>query len=103
MGNTVKYLGVNLPKDLSQLKSINYDTLILRIKSDIERWNLIPFTSLASRVEVVKINILPRFLYVFQTLPVELSDTDFIEGKKFISRYIWQGLRPLSATIRLHS
>lgn len=50
--------------------------------------------SLASRVEVVKMNILPRLLYVFQTLPVELTDTDFIEWDKFISRYIWQGLRP---------
>ncbi len=89
----MKYLGVNLPQDLSQLKSINYDALISRIKSDIERWNLIPFTSLASRVEVVKMNILPRLLYVFQTLPVELTDTDFIEWDKFISRYIWRGLR----------
>lgn len=68
--------------------------MISTIKSGLEKWTLIPFTSLASRVEVVKMNILPRLLYVFQTLPVELTDTDFIEWDKFISRYIWQGLRP---------
>ena len=42
-----KYLGINLPQDLSQLKSINYEPLISRIKSDIARWSLIPFTTLA--------------------------------------------------------
>lgn len=65
--NFIKYLGVNLPQDLSQLKFINYDTLISKIKSDLERWNLIPFTSLVSRVEVIKMIILPKLLYTFQT------------------------------------
>lgn len=37
---SLKYLGVNLPQDLGQLKSINYDPLLSRIKSDINRWNL---------------------------------------------------------------
>ena len=90
----MKYLGVNLPQDLCQLKSINYDPLISRIKSDIVRWNLVPFTSLVSRVEAIKMNVLPRLLYLFQTLPVKVTNKDFIEWDRFISRYIWQGQRP---------
>lgn len=36
---SIKYLGVNLPQDLEQLKSINYNPLLNKIKSDISRWN----------------------------------------------------------------
>ena len=90
---SIKYLGVDLPQDLSQLKSINYDSLISKIKSDMVKWNLIPFTSLASRVEVIKMNVLPRLLYLFQSLPVEVKDKEFTEWDRFISRYIWQGKR----------
>ena len=50
----MKYLGVAQPQDLSQLKSINYDPLISQIKSDTGRWNLILFTSLDSRINVMK-------------------------------------------------
>ena len=59
----------------------------------MERWNLISFTSLVSRVEAVQMNVLPRLLYVFQSLPVEVTDKDFTEWGKFISSYIWQGTR----------
>lgn len=65
---SIRYLGIT---HLYQLKSIKYDPLISQIKFDIGRWNLIPFTSLASRIEVIKINVLPRLLYLFQTLPAE--------------------------------
>lgn len=91
---SIQYLGVTLPRELGQLKSSNYDKLINRIKSDISRWNLIPYTSIAQRVEVIKMNVLPRLLYLFHSLPVEVPDTDFKEWDKLISRYIWQGRRP---------
>lgn len=44
----MKYLGVNLTKDIGQLKSANYDPLISKIKEDIARWNLIPFMTLTT-------------------------------------------------------
>lgn len=91
---SIKYLGVNLTWDLSQLKTSNYDPLITKIKEDIERWKLIPFTTLATRVEVIKMNVLPRLLFLFQNLPVEIQNKEFIEWDRFISRYIWQGKKP---------
>lgn len=90
----MKYLGMHLTHDLCRLKIANYTPLITKIKEDIERWNLIPYTTIASRVEVKKINVLPRILYLFQNLPVEIANNEFIEWDKFISRYIWQGRRP---------
>lgn len=75
----MKYLGVNLKQDLSQLKEANYGPLMNKIKEDIERWNLIPYMTIASRVEIVKMNVLPRILYLFQSLPVEILNKEFIE------------------------
>lgn len=39
-------------------------------------------------------NILPRLLYLFQSLPVEIPPKQFFEWDKVISRYIWGGRRP---------
>lgn len=54
----MKYLDINLPKDLGKLKSYNYDVIMTKIKSDLGKWNLIPYLSLAS-VDIIKMNILP--------------------------------------------
>ena len=91
---SLKYLGIMLTKDLSQLSQENYGPLSLKIKSDLHRWNLISFLSLSSRVNAVKMNILPRLLYIFRTLPVEINDNQFREWDKWISRFIWQGKKP---------
>lgn len=92
--NSIRYLGINLIKDLSKLAQENYGPLSSKIKSDLHRWNLIPFLSLNSRVSAVKMNILPRLLYIFRTLPVEVNDNQFREWDKWISRFIWQGKKP---------
>lgn len=89
-----KYLGINVPKDLAKLSDCNYSPIHKSIKEDIARWNLIPFLSLSSRIESIKMNILPRLLYLFQTLPIEINQNQFNEWDKMLSRYIWQGKRP---------
>lgn len=91
---SIKYLGVVLPKDHSKIFDLNYGPLISWVKLDIQRWNVIPFLSLSSRIESIKMNILPRLLYLFQSLPVEVPPKQFSEWDKLISRFIWQGKRP---------
>ena len=93
--DVITYLGIKLTKDPAKLLEANYDPLSNKIKSDLHRWNLIPFLSLNSRISAVKMNILPRLLYVFRNLPVEVSDNQFREWDKCISRFIWQGKKPI--------
>ena len=38
----IKYLGINLPKEVKDLHSENYKTLMKEIKDDINRWRNIP-------------------------------------------------------------
>lgn len=90
----IKYLGILLPKDITTTKKINYDPLINKLKTDIARWNSNPFMSLTQRIEAIKMNILPRILYLFQALPVEIKPQQFNEWDKILSRFIWQGKKP---------
>ena len=92
--NSIKYLGINLPKRTRTLAEINYGPLATKIKDDIRRWNSISFLSLSHRIDSVRMNILPRYLYLFQALPVQISPKQFSELNKIISRFIWQGKKP---------
>ena len=54
----IKYLGINLPKEIKHLYSENYKTLIKEIKDDTNRWIDIP-CSWIGRINIVKMTILP--------------------------------------------
>lgn len=99
----IKYLRICLTADLSGLFQANYEPISASIKADLHRWNLVPFLSLSSRVPAIKMNMLPRLLYLFRNLPIEVSDYQFIEWDKWISRFIWQGRKPRvkNATLQL--
>ena len=90
---SIKYLGINLTKDLSKLFEYNYGPIINEIKSDISRWKLLPL-DMSNRIEIIKMNVLPRILYLFQSLPLEVPPKEFNEWDGIISRFIWNSRRP---------
>lgn len=75
-GDVIKYLGVHIPKDLTTIYDHNYTSLTADIKSDLNRWSLLP-TNMHNWIDIVKMNILPRFLFLFQSLPVEIPPKQF--------------------------
>ena len=64
---SMKYLGINLTQDKKKkIFEANVKAKAnVKIKSDFSRWNHLPFLSLTSRIESVKMVILPRLLYLF--------------------------------------
>uniref|UniRef100_A0A669DS28 Reverse transcriptase domain-containing protein n=1 Tax=Oreochromis niloticus TaxID=8128 RepID=A0A669DS28_ORENI len=90
---TIKYLGVNLTKDMSKLYENNYGPINKEIKSDMSRWSLLPL-DMSNRIEIIKMNVLPRILYLFQSLPLEIPQKQFDEWDRWISRFIWNSRRP---------
>ena len=60
----IKYLGINLPKETKDLYTKNYKTMMKEIKDDTNGWRNIP-CSWFGRINIVKMNILPKAIYRF--------------------------------------
>uniref|UniRef100_A0A8D0KPQ6 Reverse transcriptase n=1 Tax=Salvator merianae TaxID=96440 RepID=A0A8D0KPQ6_SALMN len=83
IGKKVKYLGVWLTKENLALYQNNYVKLWSQIKQDLERWSKLKL-SLLGRISVLKMNVLPRMMFFFQSIP----------WQKDLTRFIWQGKKP---------
>ncbi len=88
-----RYLGIILTPMASHLYTANYTRLFEIIKKDLARWEILPL-SMFGRIETVKMNILPRLLFLFQSLPVWVPISAFNKLEKLISKFIWQNKRP---------
>uniref|UniRef100_A0A670ZPU2 Reverse transcriptase domain-containing protein n=1 Tax=Pseudonaja textilis TaxID=8673 RepID=A0A670ZPU2_PSETE len=86
----VKYLGIWLTPHSKSLKENNYDKLLQQIKKDLESWNKLQL-SLLGRIATIKMNILPKLLYLFQTIPIKLPKFFFDDINKVTLKFIWQG------------
>jgi hypothetical protein len=64
----IKYLGINLTKETKDLLNENYIPLKGEIEEDIRRWRDLS-CSWIGRINIVKMAILPKAIYVFNTMP----------------------------------
>ena len=58
----IKYIGINLTKDVKDLYSENYRTLKKEIEEDTNKWKHIPY-SWIGRINIIKMSILPKAIY----------------------------------------
>lgn len=88
-----RYLGIMITPNPTQLFEANYNKLIKQIKNDVTRWEVLPL-SLIGRIETVKMNLLPRLLFLFQSLPIRVPVSTLKMLDKLILTFIWQKKRP---------
>ena len=82
-----KYLGINLPKEMKELYTENYKTLMKEVKDDINRWREIS-CSWVGRINNVKMTILLNVIYRLNLIPIKLSMAFFTELEKKFSQFI---------------
>lgn len=99
-GVSITYLGIQLPTHLTNLYSKNYLTILQHIQKDLKSWSTGIF-SWFGRASIIKMNILPRLLYLFQTIPIKLPQAIFASVRSICSTFIWGKAKPRISFDRL--
>lgn len=93
ISDTFKYLGINVTQEISGLFKENFVKRYQQTVQQLEKWTKLPI-SLAGRINIIKMNVLPKYLFLFQCVPILLNKKFFTKIDSLISSFIWNKKAP---------
>lgn len=87
------YLGIEIVPQLKCIIPRNYEPMLEEIAKLLDRWKPIPM-SLIGKINILKMNIMPKLLYLFQYLPLPPPNNLFTKLKSLFIRFLWNNRRP---------
>lgn len=88
ISSSFKYLGIHIPNDYKQFLLMNVDPLLELYKSKFKIWSSLPL-SIAGRINLIKMIVLPKCLYVLQHSSVPVPKAFFRKLESLMAEFIW--------------
>ena len=86
------YLGIRITPKIDDLVETNYNPVIESVSESINRWSTLPI-SMIGRISILKMNVLPKFLYLFHSIPLGPPIHFFPKMKSMFCNFIWNNRR----------